>query len=116
MRPFAVVEPYPVIDDPLGLEAVIDFVQIDCLLLQGSPEPLDEDVDPLPSSRNAVSMRGEIAAPPIHGYFDLGLDQRRDPACPRIWAALIRIHDLGFAIFGDGFVQCFNAKAGIQRI
>jgi hypothetical protein len=31
-------------------------------------------------------------------------------------AALIRIHDLGLALFGDGFVQCFNAKAGIQRI
>ena len=66
MRPFAVVEPYPVIDDPFGLETVIDFVQIDCLLLQGSPEPLDEDVV-------------QIAASPIHRDFDIGLRQRRNP-------------------------------------
>ena len=103
MRAFAVVEPYPVIDDPLGLEAVIDFVQIDCLLLQGSPEPLDEDVV-------------QIAAPPIHRDFDIGLRQRLDPIRARALATLIRIHDLGLAIFGDGFLQCFNAKAGVQRI
>lgn len=103
MRVFAVVEPYPVIDDPLGLEAVSDFVQIDGLLLQGSPEPLDEDVV-------------QIAAPPIHRDFDIGLRQRLDPIRARVLAALIRIHDLGLALFGDGFVQCFNAKAGIQRI
>jgi hypothetical protein len=38
VRPFAVVEPYPVIDDPLGLENVIDFVLKDFFLLQGSPQ------------------------------------------------------------------------------
>jgi hypothetical protein len=63
VRAFAVVEPYPVIDDPLGLDAVSDFVQVDGLLLQGSPEPLDEDVV-------------QIAAPPIHRDFDIGLRQR----------------------------------------
>lgn len=44
MRPFTVVEPDPVIDYPLGLEIVIDLVQINCPLLQGSPEKLDENV------------------------------------------------------------------------
>ena len=103
MRAFAVVEPYPVIDGPLGLETVIDFVQIDCLLLQRSPEPLNEDVV-------------QIAAPPIHRNFDIGLRECLDLIRARVLATLIRIHDLGLAIFGDGFVQCFNAKAGIQRI
>jgi hypothetical protein len=68
VRPLAVVEPDPVIDDPLGLETVIDFVQIDCLLLQGSPEPLAEDVV-------------QIATAPIHRDFDIGLGQSRDPPC-----------------------------------
>lgn len=44
LRAFAVVEPYPVIDDSLGLEAIIDFVQIDCLLLQQIARAADEDV------------------------------------------------------------------------
>ena len=103
MRPLSVVELDPVIDDLLGLETVIDFVQIDCLLLQGSPKPLNEDVV-------------QIATASIHRDFDLSLRQRRDAACARVLAALIRIHDLWLAIFGDGFCQGFNAKAGVQRI
>ena len=88
MRAFAVVERDPVIDDPICMEPVSDFVQIDCLLLQGSPEPLDEDIV-------------QIAAPPIHRDFDIGLRQRLDPIRARVLATLIRIHDLGLAIFGD---------------
>ena len=65
MRLLAVVEPDPVINDPLGFETVIDFVQIDCLLLQRSPEPLDEDVV-------------QIATGPIHRDFDIGLGQSCD--------------------------------------
>ena len=43
----------PVSDDPFCLEAVGDFVQIDSLLFQRPPQPLDEDVV-------------EITDPPIH--------------------------------------------------
>jgi hypothetical protein len=50
-------------------------VQIDCLLLQGSPEPLDEDVV-------------QIASPPIHRDFDIGLRQRLDPIRARVLATL----------------------------
>jgi len=53
VRAFAVVERDPVIDDPFCLEPVSDFVQVDGFLLEGSPEPFDEDVV-------------QIAAPPIH--------------------------------------------------
>ena len=69
MRPPRVVEVNPIVDDLFGLEAVGDIMQIDCLLLQGSPEPLDED---------AV----QIAAPPIHTDFDIGLRQCCDPIYP----------------------------------
>ena len=44
VRPLVVVELDPVIDDPFCLEPVSDFVQVDGFLLEGSPEPLDEDV------------------------------------------------------------------------
>ena len=91
MRPLGVVEPDPVVDDPFGLEAVGDFVQIDGLLLQGPPEPLDEDVV-------------QIATAPIHRDFDVGLRQRRDPVSPCILATLIRVHDLWLAIFGDALL------------
>lgn len=97
MRPLSVVEADPIIvNDPFGLEAIGYFMQVDSLLLEGSPEPLDEDVV-------------QIAPPPIHRYFDIGLRQCRDAICTRILTALILIRDLGLAIFGDGFVQSFNA-------
>ena len=43
-RPPGVVELDPVIDGPFCLEPVSDFVQVDGFLLEGSPEPFDEDV------------------------------------------------------------------------
>ena len=39
-----VVELDPVFDDPFCLEPVSDFVQVDGFLLEGSPEPFDEDI------------------------------------------------------------------------
>ena len=50
VRPPRVAEPGPVIDDLFCLEAVGDLVQIHSLLLQGPPEPLDENVVQIPSS------------------------------------------------------------------
>ena len=37
MRSFGVVEGHPVLDDAAGLEAIVDFLKVDRLLLQGSP-------------------------------------------------------------------------------
>ena len=83
MRAFAVVERDPVIDDPFCLKPVSDFVQIDCLLLQESQEPLDEDIV-------------QIAAAPIHKDFDIGLGYSRNPTCALVLAALIRVYSFGF--------------------
>ena len=44
MRTLCIVKANPFVNDPLGLEAVCDLVQIDSLWLQGPPEPFDEDV------------------------------------------------------------------------
>ena len=50
MRPLRVVKAYPVVDDPFGLKAIGDLVQIHSLLIQGPPEPLDEDIVQIPCS------------------------------------------------------------------
>ncbi len=44
MWPLSVVKSDPAVDDAFGLEAVLQFVQVDSLLLEGSPEPFDEDI------------------------------------------------------------------------
>ena len=66
MRPPGVAEPGPVIDDLFCLEAVGDLVQIHNLLLQGPPEPLDENIVQIPSSA-------------VHRDFDHGFCQSLDP-------------------------------------
>ena len=50
MRPLRVVKAFSVVNDPFGLKAVVDLVQIHSLLLQGPPELLDEDIVQIPSS------------------------------------------------------------------
>ena len=44
MRPLFVVKVDPAVDDAIGLEAIGNLVQVDGFLLEGSPEPFDEDV------------------------------------------------------------------------
>ena len=53
MWPLSVVKSDPAVDDAFGLEAVLQFVQVDSLLLERSPEPFDEDVV-------------EVSPPPVH--------------------------------------------------
>ena len=63
MRPLRVVKADPVVDDPFGLKAVGDLVQIHSLLLQGPPEPLDEDIVQIPSS---AFVRVVIQSAPVY--------------------------------------------------
>ena len=44
VRALRIVKADPVIDDPFCLETVGDFMQIDGLLLQGSPQSSNKDV------------------------------------------------------------------------
>ena len=66
MWPGGVVERRPVVDDPAGLEAVSDLLEINGLLLQASPQPFDEDVI-------------QISATNIHRDAHANFGQRRDP-------------------------------------
>lgn len=94
--PLRVVEAHPVVDLS-GLEAVSNLMQIDCLIFQESPWPLDEDIV-------------QISAPPIHIDFDVGLLHYREPICHKILATLIYIYYLSPAIFGDGFANTLMQK------
>ena len=103
MRPPGVAEPGPVIDDLFCLEAVGDLVQIHNLLLQGPPEPLDENIVQIPSS-------------PSTGILITASVKVLIQSAPRLLAALFHIHYFQLSIFGDGRLQCLNAEAGIPRV
>lgn len=66
MWELGVAERHPVADHAPVLEAVINFSEIDGLLFQGPPEPLDQDVV-------------NAAAVPIHRDAHPGLVPRCDP-------------------------------------
>jgi len=102
-RALSIVKANPVIDDPFRLETVGNFTQIDGLLLQGSPQSFNKDVV-------------QITPPDIHWDFDFGISQSYDPARARILAALICVHDLWLAVFGNSLLQRLNTEASIQRI
>ena len=59
MGPLGVVETHPFADDPLGLEAVGELMQVDGLILERAPQALNEDV--VHAERPRPSM--EIATP-----------------------------------------------------
>ena len=44
MRPLGVIKIDPVFDDAFCMESVLQFMQMDRLLLQGPPQPFKEDV------------------------------------------------------------------------
>lgn len=67
MGSFRVVEPDPVFDHPFGFEAVLQFVQMDGLLFEGSPLQFYEDIF-------------EIAPASVLQDFDIGFSQGRDPS------------------------------------
>lgn len=100
MGALGIVKCHPILDDASGLEAVSDFFEIDRFLLQVPPETLDEDVI-------------EMSAPSIHRDTHPSVGQGRDPSRSGELAALIRIHDLGWAVFGDSLVQSVHTE--VQR-
>ena len=57
MGSLGVVEGDPVANDPFGLKAVGQVVQVDCLVLERPPQALDKDIV-------------HAAAPAIHGNAD----------------------------------------------
>lgn len=78
-------------------------MQVYALVLQGAPQPLDEDVvkeTAFPNHRDPHARPAE----PIR------------PSEGRELRSLISIHDLGRAEFVDGLAQRLDAEVGLQRV
>lgn len=91
MRALGVVEGDPVADDPLGVEAVGQLVQMHRLVFERPPQPFDEDIVHAP-------------APAIHGDGDLGvLEGVRELEAGEL-APLVGVEDVGLAISGQRLV------------
>ena len=99
MEPFGVVEVDPLTDDVPGLEAVGKVVQIDSLVFEGAPQPLDEDHVHAP-------------APAVHRDLDTGRPQPLGEGEAGDLAALIGIEDFRLAVAGQRLLELLDAKAG----
>ena len=103
MWPFGVVEVDPLADDAPGLEAVGKVVQIDSLVFEGAPQPLDEDVIHAP-------------APAVHRDLETGRPQAPGEGEAGERAARIGIEDLRLAVAGPRLLERLDAKAGVEGV
>lgn len=101
--PLVVVEGDPSANAGLGLRTGLPSVEVDALILQGPPEPFDEDV---------------VESPALAVHRDPGADpfQPVGPGEGRELRPLDGIHDLGRAEAVDRLVQRLDAKVGFERV
>ena len=78
-------------------------MQIDALVFEGSPQPLDEDVV-------------EEPALAVHGNPHTGLPEGVGPGPGRKLAALVGVHDLRRAVPRDRLCQRIDAGLGIESV
>ena len=98
-----VVEGDPAPDAGPRLRSGFPSVQIDAFILQGPPQPLDEDVvDAAP-----FAIHRDPAADPF---------QPVGPGEGRELRPLIGVHDLGRAELVDRLVQRFDAEVSLQGV
>ena len=100
MRSLAVVECHiPAQAFTRGRDAVVG-AQINLLVFDRPPEPFDKDViPPCPLA--------------VHADLDVGILQRRDEVYGGELAALVRIHDLWFAIAAHRLFQSIDTWSGL---
>ena len=93
----------PFSDPGACLRSSFKCVQVDAFIFQGPPEPLN----------HAIVNPATFA---IHGYFHIHIFQRLRPFKAGKLATLVAVHDLGLAIFGDGFFQGFDTKIRLHAV
>ncbi len=76
--------------------------QVDFFIFDRLPEPLDKDIIA------PILVFGCAFA--VHGDFDVVLVQDRDEGITGELAALVGVEYLRRAVFGDGLLQCSDAK------
>jgi len=103
VRSLDVVNSDPVSDQAPGREAVGDLVQVDRLVLERAPQPLDKDIVHEP-------------APIIHRDVDAGLLQSPGEGKAGELAALVGVEDLRHAMPGQSLVERVRTEARVQRV
>ena len=89
-------QPFPCLRD-----AVIG-TQVDLFVFDRPPQPFDEDVVP-------------PCVLAVHADLDVGVFQGFDEVDGFELAALVRIHDPGFAMAAHRLFQSFDARFGLKR-
>ena len=83
-----------------SLRDAVVGTQIDLFIFDRPPEPFDKDViPPCPLA--------------VHADLDVGILQRRDEVYGGELAALVRIHDLWFAIAAHRLFQSIDTWSGL---
>ena len=103
MWPFPIVEVRPLVDDALGGEAVGDVLQVNGLVFERAPQPLDKYVVHAPASA-------------IHADANARFGERGDPVGPGELAALIGTHDFRRAVLPDGLLQGIDTEVCVHGI
>src|SRR6516165_10516699 len=103
MLPFLVVEAQPSADPGLRFGDAGIGMQVDLLVFQAAPQPLDEDV---------------VHAAPlaIHADRDTAMLEHSSELSASKLAALIGVEDLGLTIAGQRFLQSLDAEVGAERV
>src|SRR5260370_301462 len=97
MGSLGVVEAEVAPDRGSGIGHRVIGAQIDLLVFDGSPEPLDEN----------VVTPGALA---VHADRDVGVEKHAGEGSTGELAALIGVEDLGLAMVGESFFQGLGAE------
>jgi hypothetical protein len=83
-------------------DALVGF-QIDLLVFDALPEPLNENV--VSPTAFAVHAESDVVGFECLGKFEAGK-----------LASLIAVHDLWCPVFGEGLLKCCDAKVGMHGV
>src|SRR5277367_6636601 len=103
MRAPVIVEDHPVTDPPTSLPSAREGMQIDALVLQRTPQTLDEDVVEEPAAS-------------IHRDAYSGLFQPPRPCPRRELAALVGVEDLRSTMAGQRLIQRIDAELHVHGV
>jgi hypothetical protein len=85
------------------VEAIRELVQVDRLVLERAPQPLDENIV-------------QAAPAAVHGDRHTGVPERVGEGLAGELAALIRIEDLRAAVSIQRLLERLDAEPGIERV
>lgn len=103
MRALVVVEGHPFPDRRFRLRSGLPGMQVNALVFQGAPQPLDEDVV-------------EETALPIHRYAHVRSAEPIGPDEGCELRSLVGVHDLGRPELVDGLIQRFDTEVSLQGV